>query len=119
MKNIIKKGLMLFFLSLFPLIQCSSQTTSADTLKAISLIFNEHEKLSKENPLLKQQINSLEKLNQLYIESDSLQREEILLYKDKVVSDEKQIQHLKSSRKKLIVGSSVGSIVLFILGLIL
>ena len=88
-------------------------------MKAISLIFNEHEKLSKENPLLKQQINSLEKLNQLYIESDSLQKEEILLYKDKVVSDEKQIQHLKSSRKKLIVGSSVGSIVLFILGLIL
>lgn len=119
MKNIIKKGLILLLLSLYPSIHSISQTTSADTLKAISLIFNEHEKLSKENPLLKEQIISLEKLNQLYIESDSLQREEILLYKDKVVSDEKQIQHLKSSRKKLIVGSSVGSIVLFILGLIL
>lgn len=119
MKNIIKKGLMLFFLSLFPLIPCSSQTTSADTLKAISLIFNEHEKLSKENPLLKQQVISLEKLNQLYVESDSIQKEEIELYKDKVASDEKQIRKLKSSRKKIVIGSSVGSVVLFILGLIL
>ena len=110
---------MLFFLSLFPLIPCSSQTTSADTLKAISLIFNEHEKLSKENPLLKQQVISLEKLNQLYVESDSIQKEEIELYKDKVASDEKQIRKLKSSRKKIVIGSSVGSVVLFILGLIL
>lgn len=88
-------------------------------MKAISLIFNEHEKLSKENPLLKQQVVSLEKLNQLYVESDSIQKEEIELYKDKVASDEKQIRKLKSSRKKIVIGSSVGSVVLFILGLIL
>ena len=119
MKNIIKKGLMLFFLSLFPLIPCSSQTTSADTLKAISLIFNEHEKLSIENPLLKEQILSLEKLNQLYIKTDSLQKEEIVLFKEKVASDDIKIQRLKSTQKKLIIGSSVGGIVLFILGLIL
>ena len=96
-----------------------SQTTSADTLKAISLIFNEHEKLSVENPLLKEQIASLEKLNQLYVESDSLQKEEINLYEEKVASDEKKIQRLKSTQKKIIFGSSVGGILLFILGLIL
>lgn len=119
MKNIIKKGLILLLLNLCLPIPSISQTTSGDTLKAISLIFNEHEKLSIENPLLKQQIQSLEELNQLYMESDSVQKKEIDLYKDKVASDEKQIQRLKSAQKKTLIGSSVGGIVLFILGLLL
>ena len=119
MKNIIKRGLILLFLSLCLSIPSISQTTSADTLKAISLIFNEHEKLSIENPLLKEQILSLEKLNQLYIKTDSLKKEEIILYQEKVASDDIKIQQLKSTQKKLIIGSSVGGIVLFILGLIL
>lgn len=88
-------------------------------MKAISLIFNEHEKLSNENPLLKQQIKSLEELNQLYIKSDSIQKIEINLYKDKVASDEKRIQKMKSTQKKTVLGASVSGIVLFILGLIL
>ena len=119
MKNIIKRGLILLFLSLCLSTPSISQTTSADTLKAISLIFNEHEKLSIENPLLKQQVESLEKLNQFYIKTDSLQREEINLCKDKIASDDKKIQQLKSTQKKIIRGASVGGIVLFILGLIL
>ena len=119
MKSIIKKGLILLLLNLCLPTLSISQTTSADTLKAISLIFNEHEKLSNENPLLKQQIKSLEELNQLYIKSDSLQREEISLYKEKVDSDMREIKKLKSTKKKIIIGSSVGGIVLFILGLIL
>ena len=119
MKNIIKRELILLFLNLCLSIPSISQTTSADTLKAISLIFNEHEKLSNENPLLKEQIASLEKLNQLYVKTDSLQKEEIVLYKDKVASDDIKIQRLKSTQKKTIIGASVGGIVLFILGLIL
>ena len=86
-------------------------------LEAIVLL--EHQKLSNENPLLKQQIKSLEELNQLYEKSDSIQKEEINLYKDKVASDEKKIQRLKSTQKKTIIGSSVGGIVLFIIGLLL
>ena len=119
MKNIIKKGLILLLLNLCLSIPCISQTTSADTLKAISLIFNEHEKLSIENPLLKQQVESLEKLNQFYIKTDSLQREEINLCKNKIASDDKKIQQLKSTQKKIIKGASVGGIVLFIIGLLL
>ena len=88
-------------------------------MKAISLIFNEHEKLSNENPLLKQQITSLEELNQLYVKTDSIQKKELMLYEDKVASDAKKIQQLKSTQKKLIYCSSVGGIFLFILGLIL
>lgn len=75
--------------------------------------------MSTENPLLKQQIISLEELNQLYIKSDSIQKIEINSFKDKVASDEKTIQQLKSTQKKTIIGSSVGGIVLFILGLLL
>ena len=86
-------------------------------LEAIVLL--EHQKLSNENVLLKEQVFSLEELNQLYEKSDSIQKEEINLYKDKVASDEKKIQRLKSTQKKTILGSSVGGIVLFIIGLLL
>lgn len=86
-------------------------------LEAIVLL--EHQKLSNENPLLKQQINSLEELNQLYMKTDSIQKIEINTFKEKVASDEKQIQRLKSTQKKTLFGASVGGIVLFILGLIL
>lgn len=119
MKNIIKKGLIPLLLNLVVLTPVSSQIT-LDSIEAkeTALIFAEHEKLSVENPLLKQQINSLESLNQLYVKKDSLQREEINLYIDKVVSDEKTIKNLKSTQKKIIIGSSIGGILLLILGLI-
>lgn len=84
-----------------------------------AIVLSEHQKLSEENPLLKQQINSLEELNQLYVKTDSIQRIEINDFKDRVASDAKKIQRMKSTQKKLIFGSSVGGIVLFILGLLL
>lgn len=120
MRNIIKKWLILLFLSLQVPTICLSQTTfDSIEVKEIALIFNEHQKLSTENPLLKEQISSLEKLNQFYIETDSIQKIEIKEYNNKVISDEKKIQQLKSTQKKLIIGSSVGGIILFILGLLL
>ena len=120
MKNIIKRGLILFLFSLLVLTPASSQTT-LDSIqsKTLCLILNEHKKYSIENPLLKQQVESLEKLNQLYVKTDSIQKEEISLYEEKVASDDKKIQRLKSTQKKTIIGASVGGIVLFILGLIL
>jgi len=120
MKNIIKKGLILFLFNLVVQIPVLSQIT-LDSIEAkeTALIFIEHEKLSIENPLLKEQINSLETLNELYIESDSIQKAEINLCKDKIDSNEKQIKKLKSSQKKTIIGSSVGGILLFIIGLLL
>ena len=83
-------------------------------MKAISLIFNEHEKLSIENPLLKQQISSLEELNQLYVKTDSLQRVEISTYKDKVDHDAKTIKKLKFSQKISIAGGIILFILMFI-----
>ena len=86
-------------------------------LEAIVLL--EHQKLSNENPLLKQQIKSLEELNQLYIKSDSIQKIEVKDLTDRVASDKEKIQRMKSTQKKTIFGASVGGIVLFILGLLL
>lgn len=94
-------------------------TLDAGQTKTLSLILIEHEKLSEENPLLKQQIHSLERLNQLYIDSDSIQFEEIKNLKLQVVSNEKKIQQMKSTQKKTIFGASVGGIVLFFIGLLL
>ena len=48
-----------------------------DTLKIVNIIFAEHEKLIIENPLLKEKITSLEELNGLYEQTDSLRKEEI------------------------------------------
>lgn len=90
-----------------------------DTLKIVNIIFSEHSKLIVENPLLKEKVASLEELNQLYVKSDSLQKEEINICKEKIVSNEKKIQQLKSSRKNILTGSCVGGIVLFIIGLLL
>ena len=94
-------------------------TLDSIEIKTTALIFAEHQKLSTENPLLKQQILSLEELNELYMISDSLQKEELKLYNEKVSSDAKKIKKLKSTQKGLIIGSSVGGIVLFIIGLLI
>ena len=84
-----------------------------------AIIFAEHSKLLTENSLLQSKVQSLEELNSLYIKSDSIKSEEVNICKDKISSDAKTIKKLKSSRKKILGGSFVGGIVLFILGLIL
>jgi hypothetical protein len=58
-------------------------------------------------------------LNQLHLKSDSINNEKSIILKEKIASNEKQIQLLKSTQKLTIIGASVGGIVLFILGLIL
>ena len=120
MKTIIKKWLILLCFNLLVPTQVSSQIIlDSIEVKETALIFAEHQKLSVENPLLKQQILSLEKLNQLHLKSDSINNEKSIILKEKIASNEKQIQRLKSTQKITIIGASVGGIVLFILGLIL
>ena len=75
--------------------------------------------MSNENPLLKQQIKSLEELNKLYIKTDSIQKIEIESYNNEIIKNSKQINKLKNNQKRTIIGASIGGILLFILGLIL
>ena len=119
MKSIIKKGLILLFMSLIPLVSHSQDSISLSTQQITAIIFAEHQKLSNENPLLKKQVNSLQELNELYIKSDSIRKKEISLYQEKVFLDEKQIKQLKKNQKNLIIGSSIGGVLLFFIGLIL
>lgn len=120
MKNIIKTRLILLFLSLIPWTPVKSQIIlDSIQTKILNIILAEHEKLIIENPLLKQQIESLEELNKINEATDSIQKIEIKELKDRVKSDKNKINKLEKSKKKLIVGSSIGGIILFILGLII
>ena len=119
MRNIIKKGLILLSLNLIPLVSHSQDSISLSTQQVTAIIFLEHQKLSNENPLLKQQIKSLEELNELYVKTDSIQKVEIKTYDNKVTENSEQIKKLKKNQKRIIIGSSIGGILLFILGLIL
>lgn len=88
-------------------------------VKEIAIICAEHQKLKIENPLLKEQISSYIRLNELNEKTDSIQKEEISLYKKEVDSNYKEIQKLKTSKRRIIIGSSIGGLLLFILGLML
>lgn len=89
-----------------------------DTLKIVNLIFAEHEYLSIENPLLKEQIKSLEELNQLYIKTDSVRKEELYEYEKQINSDKETIKGLRKTNK-IAVGISAGSVFLLLISLIL
>lgn len=118
-----KKQLMILLFSLIPLIGFTQTITlkdiqkesgEIDTVKVVALIFSEHEKLSIENPLLKEKISALEDLNNLYKEESNTQKEEIQVYKDKVKADKKKIKNLKTTNVLL----GISGFVLLILNLL-
>ena len=90
-----------------------------DTIKVINIIFAEHEKLSIENPLLKSKVSSLELLNSLYIQSDSLKTKEIEELKNFNIIKDQKIKKLKSSKKKITRGAFLGGIITFIIGVLI
>lgn len=58
-------------------------------------------------------------LVQVHENIDSLNRKEIEIYKEELTNSQNRVKKLKSSRKKLLVGSSVGGIVLFLIGILI
>ena len=109
-----RKQLILFLLLMIPLITFGQNSIQNNTDRNLSdttitaLIFAEHHKLLIENDLLKEKITNYEKCIELYEQRDSVRREEIKIY-------EKQ----KKSTKRNVIYTSVGGVLLFILGLIL
>lgn len=71
-------------------------------LKTTNLIFVEHEKLLKENSLLKIQLDNYVKDNQLLTQTDSIRTIQLKGYKDLDTQNKKQIEQLNKdlSRKK-------------------
>lgn len=128
MKNIVKLGLILFISLLIPILSFSQDTyqTTKDSLivitpkqlKITNLIFAEHSELKKEQPLLKLQIEGLEKIIDNYTIQDSIRTAEIATYEEKVASDQKKIKKVKN-KLNLSSGLNLGLFVGLILAIFL
>ena len=101
-----------------------SQTTSTITitpeqLKTTNLIFLEHEKYTKEVPLLNKKIETLEKINKSWLHTDSIRRINEKQYNTIIKKDSIKITQLKSSRKKYKVVTKISIILNIILACLL
>ncbi len=97
-----------------------SQTTSTITitpeqLKTTNLIFLEHEKYTKEVPLLNKKIETLEKINKSWLHTDSIRRINEKQYNTIIKKDSIKITQLQSSRKKYKVVTKISIILNIIL----
>lgn len=101
-----------------------SQTTSTITitpeqLKTTNLIFIEHEKYTKEVPLLNKKIETLEKINKSWLHTDSIRRINEKQYNTIIKKDSIKITQLQSSRKKYKVVTKISIILNIILACLL
>ena len=106
------KRYLLFCLILIVPILSISQTTfdsikiSTEQLRVTNLIFAEHAKLSSQVLLLQNEVRNLEKVDSLWLETDSVRREQINQYATVVKQQENQIKKVKkwSRIKDYIIG---------------
>ncbi len=101
-----------------------SQTTSTITitpeqLKTTNLIFLEHEKYTKEVPLLNKKIETLEKINKSWLHTDSIRRINEKQYNTIIKKDSIRITQLQSSHKKYKVVTKISIILNIILACLL
>lgn len=101
-----------------------SQTTSTITitpeqLKTTNLIFLEHEKYTKEVPLLNKKIETLEKINKSWLHIDSIRRINEKQYNTIIKKDSIKITQLQSSRKKYKVVTKISIILNIVLACLL
>lgn len=101
-----------------------SQTTSTITitpeqLKTTNLIFLEHEKYTKEVPLLNKKIETLEEINKSWLHTDSIRRINEKQYNAIIKKDSIRITQLQSSHKKYKVVTKISIIVNIILACLL
>nr|DAG89733.1 MAG TPA: hypothetical protein [Crassvirales sp.]DAO31257.1 MAG TPA: hypothetical protein [Crassvirales sp.] len=101
-----------------------SQTTSTITitpeqLKTTNLIFLEHEKYTKEVPLLNKKIETLEKINKSWLHTDSIRKINEKQYNTIIKKDSIKITQLQSSHKKYKVVTKISIILNIILACLL
>lgn len=101
-----------------------SQTTSTITitpeqLKTTNLIFLEHEKYTKEVPLLNKKIETLEEINKSWLYTDSIRRINEKQYNAIIKKDSIKITQLQSSHKKYKVVTKISIILNIILACLL
>ena len=93
-------------------------TITDKQLKTANLIFLEHEKLSKEVPLLNEKISNLDKIYSTWQHTDSIRKSNELKYIKTINNNDSKIKQLKKD-KKILLGTSFTSIALFLLSLFL
>ena len=101
-----------------------SQTTSTITitpeqLKTTNLIFLEHEKYTKEVPLLNKKIETLEQINKSWLHTDSIRKINEKQYNAIIKKDSIKITQLQSSHKKYKVVTKISIILNIILACLL
>lgn len=101
-----------------------SQTTSTiiitpEQLKTTNLIFLEHEKYTKEVPLLNKKIETLEEINKSWLHTDSIRRINEKQYNTIIKRDSIKITQLQSSHKKYKVVTKISIILNIILACLL
>lgn len=101
-----------------------SQTTSTiiitpEQLKTTNLIFLEHEKYTKEVPLLNKKIETLEEINKSWLHTDSIRRINEKQYNATIKKDSIKITQLQSSHKKYKVVTKISIILNIILACLL
>lgn len=101
-----------------------SQTTSTITitpeqLKTTNLIFLEHEKYTKEVPLLNKKIETLEEINKSWLHTDSIRKINEKQYNAIIKKDSIKITQLQSSHKKYKVVTKISIIINIILACLL
>lgn len=117
------RKLLLCLMTLLPTYSFS-QTTSTITitpeqLKTTNLIFLEHEKYTKEVPLLNKKIETLEKINKSWLHTDSIRRINEKQYNAIIKKDSIRITQLQSSHKKYKVVTKISIILNIILACLL
>lgn len=101
-----------------------SQTTSTITitpeqLKTTNLIFLEHEKYTKEVPLLNKKIETLEKINKSWLHTDSIRKINEKQFNTIIKKDSIKITQLQSSHKKYKVVTKISIILNIVLACLL
>ena len=95
------KRYLLFCLILIVPILSISQTTSdsikitSEQLKITNLIFAEHAKLSNQVLLLESQVRNLEKVDSIWLHTDSIRREQVTQYEQVIQQQEKRFEKTK------------------------
>ena len=117
------KKYLLFCLILIAPILSISQTTSdsikitSEQLKTTNLIFAEHTKLSSQVLLLKNQVQNFEKVDSIWLYTDSIRKEQIAQYEQVIQQQEKTLKKIKKLSKFkdfIISGLSVLSLCLLL-----
>ena len=117
------RKLLLCLMTLLPTYSFS-QTTSTITitpeqLKTTNLIFLEHEKYTKEVPLLNKKIETLEEINKSWLHTDSIRKINEKQYNAIIKKDSIKITQLQSSHKKYKVVTKISIILNIILACLL